>query len=49
MLKKTFIAATIFIVIYLFTKRIINKVRSRIEENNLQSDIAYSKKLSGLV
>lgn len=49
MLKQTFIAATIFIVIYLFIKRIINKVKKRIEDNNWQSDIKYSKKLSGLI
>jgi small-conductance mechanosensitive channel len=49
MLKKTFIAAIIFIFIYILLKRIINKVQKRIEENNLQSDSNYSKKLSGLV
>ncbi len=49
MLKKTLIAVVIFVVIYLFLQRIINKVKKKIEENDLQSNSEYSKKLSWLV
>ena len=49
MLKKTLIAAAIFIVLYIIIQRIINKVKSKIEENDLQSNNEYSKKLSWLV
>jgi small-conductance mechanosensitive channel len=49
MLRKTLIAGIIFIVIYIFVQRVINKVKKRIEENNLDSDKEYSKKLSWLV
>ncbi len=49
MLKKTMIAVAIFVVIYLLIQRIINKVKKRIEENDLQTNSEYSKKLSWLV
>lgn len=48
-IKKMLIATVIFIVIYIFIQRIINKVKKRIEENDLQSNSKYSKKLSNLV
>ncbi len=49
MLRKALVAAAIFIVIYIFIKRIVNKVKKRIEENNIQTNSTYSKRLSNLI
>ena len=49
MMKKALLAAAIFIIILIFIKRIISKVRKRIEDNDIQSNSEYSKKLSWLI
>ena len=49
MLKKVLIATAIFVVIYIFIKRIINKVKRKIEMNHLDTDTKYAKKLSNLI
>jgi flagellar biosynthesis/type III secretory pathway M-ring protein FliF/YscJ len=46
MIKKALLAAAIFIVILIFIKRIVNKIKKRIEENNIQANSEYSKKLA---
>ncbi|HRX64292.1 MAG TPA: mechanosensitive ion channel [Candidatus Absconditabacterales bacterium] len=49
MLKKVLIATAIFVLIYIFIKRIINKVKRKIELNHLDNDAKYAKKLSNLI
>lgn len=48
-LTRALIATAIFIAVYIFLKWIIWKVKKRIEENNLQSNGTYSKKLANLI
>lgn len=45
---KALLAVWVFIAGYILIQRIVNKVRNRIEENSLESDV-YSKRTSGLV
>lgn len=47
--KKVIIAAWIFLWIYIVSNFIIKRIQKKIEENNIQSDDKYSKKLSALI
>ena len=47
--KKVIIAVWIFVWIYIISNFIIKKVQQKIEDNNIQLDDKYSKKLSALV
>ncbi len=49
MAKKALLAAAIFIVIYIFIKRIVNKVKKRIEDNNIQANTRYTRRLARLI
>lgn len=49
MAKKALFAAAVFIVIYIFIKRIVNKVKKRIEDNDIQANTTYTKRLSRLI
>jgi uncharacterized membrane protein len=46
MMKKALLAAIVFIIILIFIKRIVSKVRRRIEDNDIQTNSKYSKRLS---
>jgi len=47
--KKIILAVWIFIWVYIVSNFIIRKIQKKIEENNIQSDDKYSKKLSALI
>jgi len=47
--KKVLLAVWIFIWVYVISSFIIRKIQQKIEENNIQSDDKYSKKLSALI
>lgn len=49
MLKKALLAFAIFVVVYIITQRFINKIKKRIQENDLQTNSEYSKKLANLI
>lgn len=46
---KLFLAWIIFIWIWIFIKRVTQRVKTRIEENSTQSDEIYTKKISNLI
>jgi len=48
MIGKFFLGALVFVVFYIASKKIVAKVRHRIESNSLQSDV-YAKRISQLV
>lgn len=47
--KRVLIAVWIFVWIYIVSSFIIKRIQQKIEDNNIQSDDKYSKKLSALV
>lgn len=47
--KKILLALLVFFVIYIFIKRIINRVKTRIRENNVHPNSEYHIKLSNLI
>lgn len=49
MAKKAILALIIFVWLYIITQRFINKIKIRIQENNIESNNDYSKKLSNLI
>jgi uncharacterized membrane protein YhiD involved in acid resistance len=49
MLRHALVAAVIFIVIYIFLKRIVSKVKRRIEDHDIQTNNIYSKRLANLI
>jgi uncharacterized membrane protein YjfL (UPF0719 family) len=49
MLKKALLAFAIFVVVYIITQRFINKIKKKIQENDLQTNSEYSRKLANLI
>ena len=47
--KKALLAVWIFILIYIVSNFVIKKIQQKIEQNNIQTDDKYSKKLSALI
>ena len=47
--KKALLAIWIFILIYIVSNFVIKKIQQKIEQNNIQTDDKYSKKLSALI
>jgi len=48
-IKKVLIAVLIFLWVYIVSNFIIKRIQQKIENNNIQSDDKYSKKLSALI
>ena len=47
--KKALLAVWIFILIYIVSNFVIKKIQQKIEQNNIQTDDKYSKRLSALI
>ena len=48
LLGKFFLGALVFVVFYIISKKIVARVRQKIESNSLQSDV-YAKRIAQLV
>lgn len=47
MLRKFFLGAVVFVALYIISKKIVARVKQRIESNSLQSDV-YAKRIAQL-